>query len=101
MVKTLHLTIKKKWFDMIVAGIKKEEYREHKPYWQNRFVKEGYWLSQTCREYDKIIFRNGYSKTAPVVIVQCLGIELSDFGNRDWGYEQRCFIIKLGKILKK
>ena len=32
----LRLTLKKKWFDMIAAGIKKEEYREWKPYWFNR-----------------------------------------------------------------
>ena len=28
----LTLPIKKKWFDMIVSGEKKEEYREIKPY---------------------------------------------------------------------
>ena len=30
--KVLRLTICKKWFDMIVAGTKKEEYREIKAY---------------------------------------------------------------------
>lgn len=29
----LRLTLKKKWFDMIAAGIKKEEYREIKWHW--------------------------------------------------------------------
>ena len=28
MSKILHLTLKKKWFDMIASGEKKEEYRE-------------------------------------------------------------------------
>lgn len=32
-IKTLHLTLKKKWFDMIASGIKKEEYREIKQHW--------------------------------------------------------------------
>lgn len=36
--KTLHLTLKKKWFDMVVSGEKKEEYREIKPYWIDRFL---------------------------------------------------------------
>lgn len=36
-MKTLHLTLNKKWFDMIAAGVKKEEYREIKPYWERRF----------------------------------------------------------------
>lgn len=33
----LTLPIKKKWFDMILSGEKKEEYREIKPYWDTRF----------------------------------------------------------------
>ena len=33
----LTLPIKKKWFDMIKSGEKKEEYREIKPYWTKRF----------------------------------------------------------------
>ena len=32
--KILRLTVCKKWFDMIVAGTKKEEYREIKAYWE-------------------------------------------------------------------
>ena len=34
----LTLPIKKKWFDMIVSGEKKEEYREIKPYYDSRFM---------------------------------------------------------------
>ena len=33
----LVLPIKKKWFDMIVSGEKKEEYREFKEYYHIRF----------------------------------------------------------------
>lgn len=33
----LVLPIKKKWFDMILSGEKKEEYREIKPYYDSRF----------------------------------------------------------------
>lgn len=35
-MKTLKLTIKKKWFDKIKSGEKKEEYREIKSYWIKR-----------------------------------------------------------------
>ena len=31
-MKTLTLSLKLKWFDMIKAGVKKEEYREIKPF---------------------------------------------------------------------
>lgn len=34
----LTLPIKKKWFDMIVSGEKREEYREIKPYYDSRFM---------------------------------------------------------------
>ena len=34
----LILPIKKKWFDMIASGEKKEEYREIKTYWTSRFL---------------------------------------------------------------
>jgi hypothetical protein len=98
-MKILHLTIKKQWFDKIASGEKKEEYREQKKYWQHRFVKEGYWMSQTCKEFDAVLFRNGYSKTSPTILVECLGIELSDVGNPEWGFTVKCFVIKLGKIL--
>lgn len=36
----LHLNLKSVWFDMILSGLKKEEYREIKPYWERRFGKE-------------------------------------------------------------
>lgn len=36
--KVLRLTVCKKWFDMIVAGTKKEEYREIKAYWANHVL---------------------------------------------------------------
>ncbi len=35
-MKILKLTLKKKWFDLILSGDKKEEYREIKPYWVRR-----------------------------------------------------------------
>lgn len=36
--KVLRLTVCKKWFDMIVAGTKNEEYREVKDYWAKRLT---------------------------------------------------------------
>lgn len=36
--KTLHLTLKKRWWDMIERGEKTEEYREIKDYWTKRFI---------------------------------------------------------------
>lgn len=35
-MKTLTLSLKKKWYDMIASGEKKEEYREITEYWNKR-----------------------------------------------------------------
>jgi len=37
-MKTLHLNLKKKWYDMYLSGVKKEEYREITSFWYGRLV---------------------------------------------------------------
>jgi len=37
-MRILHLTLKKQWFDMILSGEKKAEYREVKDYWARRLL---------------------------------------------------------------
>lgn len=90
-MKILHLTLKKKWFDMIASGHKTEEYREIKPYWQKR-LKLGY-------NYDAVSFRNGYSADAPKMLVECKGV-FTGHGVLAWGaLKDPVYIIKLGAIL--
>ena len=36
--RILHLTLKRKWYEMVASGIKTEEYREIKPYWEKRLL---------------------------------------------------------------
>ena len=88
----LHLTLKKKWFDMIASGVKKEEYREMKPYWHKRLMGK--------KKYDRILFRNGYSKTAPKLLVELIAIT-SSLGIVEWGApeNQEVYILVLGAIL--
>lgn len=90
-MKTLHLTLKKKWFDMIVFGEKKEEYREFKPYWHRRLAN---------REYDQVKFRNGYSKNSPTITVEFKNIGYG-LGNVEHGapMNEGVYIIKLGNII--
>ena len=87
---TLHLTLKKKWFDLILSGQKTEEYREIKPYWNKRFEKS----------FNKIQFRNGYSKNAPSFTIELKEI-LVGLGTVEHGApeNQKVYILKLGKIL--
>lgn len=88
-MKILHLTLKKKWFYMILNGMKKEEYREIKPYWEKRFNKK----------YDAIQFRNGYNKSAPAFFIELKEIK-TGIGNMEWGAPfAKVYILKLGKII--
>lgn len=98
----MYLQIKKKWFDMIVSGEKKEEYREIKPYYDTRFqnlfgfimlerkgkieILRGV-LPEIEREpVQEIIFRNGYSTKAPMIKAKC-SIRIGT-GKEKWGAEK-------------
>ena len=63
--RILHLTLLRKWFDLIASGKKTKEYREIKPYWNKRLV---------GKEFDEIHFKNGYSKNAPFMRVEWKGL---------------------------
>lgn len=114
----LTLPIKKKWFDMILSGDKKEEYREIKPYYisrfpanfgyffENRKITAGYtfnadlqWSVESKHETE-IMFRNGYSKNSPSFTAKCtLSIGT---GKEEWGAEKgkEYFILTVQEILK-
>lgn len=93
-MKILHLTIKKKWFDMI-PDIKSEEYREIKNYWIKRFKNFN---------YDAIQFTNGgyHGKDLPWKLIESNGI-LTGIGETKWGApeDKKVFILKLGKLISK
>lgn len=57
----LVLPIKKKWFDMILSGEKKEEYRDIKPYYKTRFEHIWYGCIPNTLAVREVILRNGYS----------------------------------------
>ncbi len=92
----LVLPIKKKWFDMIRSGEKKEEYREIKPYWTSRFVND---LLKRPNNYEyifeaesdierqeyEVIFRNGYKNGSPQIKCKC--ILHTGQGKEEWGAE--------------
>ena len=86
----LHLTLHRKWFDQIANGTKKEEYREFKEYWFNRLA---------GRDYDVIVFKNGYNKNCPEMTIEFKGVELKTIV-WDSGIIEEVFAIKLGKIIE-
>ena len=91
MNNTLHLTIKKQWFDMILSGEKTEEYRDIKPYYNIRLI---------GKEYDTVVFRNGYARDAPSLTIELKTIRFGT-GNPEWGAEanKKYFVLYLGKII--
>jgi hypothetical protein len=100
-MNTLHLILKRQWFEIIYSGEKKEEYRKIIDHWAIRFT--GYSLvhgKKPFKHFDTVTFQHGYAKDAPRVIVECKGIEIGT-GKSEWGATGESFIIKLGKIISK
>ena len=127
MRKTLKLTLKKKWFDMIASGEKKEEYREIKQYWLKRItggyvvnasdgskcddltaystiahnidLLSGKWLPM---KFDRVLFTNGYAKNAPKIEFEGIDIYYGE-GRPEWGANSGTiyFVIKLGREIKR
>lgn len=105
----LTLPIKKKWFDMILSGEKKEEYREIKEYYETRFqnlfgavtiypssifsdrreyvLLQGDAVPEEIRKdsIQEIIFRNGYSKDSKAIKARCK--LRTGKGRPEWGAE--------------
>lgn len=124
-MKVLYQPLKKEWYGMIEAGIKKEEYREIKPYYIPRFfedrlsretiagplldefisdLRDSGNVEQTAddfglrlKDYDTVCFSYGYTKRR--MTFECKGITIG-YGHPEWGAPDcKTFIIKLGKRL--
>lgn len=99
-MRILHLTLKRKFYDMIDLGDKREEYRELKEYWQNRL-----WIRDSdlgfdggfFKDFDVVKFKNGYSKHARTMLWEFKGTSIGE-GKPQWGAPpQDVFIINLGE----
>ena len=97
-MKILHLTLKKKWFDLIASGKKKLEFRECKPYWEKRLINE----KRKGKWFDIVRFKNGYGRV-PTMDVEFKGISFTSdsfagakHGEKIW---PNTIVISLGKVL--
>lgn len=108
-MKVLNLTLKAKWYDMIVAGVKKEEYREIKDFWQIRLMDWEYrdrgnvapfkeWIG--FKQFDAIHFARGghFHPSVPQMTFKCEGIHVGS-GRTEWGAVEgdEYFVIKIGE----
>lgn len=115
---------------MIDSGIKTEEYREIKPYWEKRlldykslsdYVEKNYKAMLVYefvvhgsiqphiddaphhfpRGYKKVVFRLGYQRNAPSMTFEVRDICFGK-GRPEWGAltDKEVFIIKLGKRIQ-
>ena len=128
-MRDLKLVLKAIWYDMIDAGIKKEEYRDTTPHWIRRFCKDfkgcqyrnittGDPLTDAidpCMElciklhperfdlkkYDTVTFYRGYSKNRKSMQFVIDDMVLGH-GKKEWGAIPVLiyFVIKLGERLK-
>lgn len=96
----LNLTIKRRWFDMIASGEKREEYRER-------------WNLQVLNTFDRfthrslgddavMILRNGYRMDSPAIAVRAVRLEFRFWTvHPEWGEptDRTHFAIMLGDVL--
>ena len=111
-MSTLHLNLKKEWFDLIKSGDKPEEYREITDYWKVRLTdyvrNHSNLLCQPhlvragdvrFKEFNSITFSNGYAKDRPQFKIGldsiCIAQGLKRWGAKDNTYY---FVLKLQAI---
>lgn len=123
----LILPIKKRWFDMILSGEKKEEYRDIKEYYETRFqnlfgaitihplyppdnfldrsefeLLQGEAVPEEIRKdsVQEIIFRDGYSKDSKAIKARCR--LRTGKGRPEWGAEpdKQYYILEILNVEK-
>lgn len=101
-MKTLTLPLKKKWFDMIKSGEKKEEYRVANHYWTARLLQkarnpisglyeslDGVKFIKEFKKFDTLVFTLGYPKadsTERRMVFKNPRIDIGE-GKPEWGAE--------------
>ena len=115
-VKTLHLPMVKKWFDMVLSGEKKEEYRLCSPHWNVRVenwmtsdkgcVSSGIFVRPTEQSLLEIKFVNGYQKESPWFTAMCERFETrSKSLHPEWGESEydgeNHFVFHVGPIVER
>lgn len=99
----IHLNLKGEWFDMILSGDKKEEYRDLSDYWKARLSKL-FPMTSMGETYlpitETIVFSNGYAKDRRQFEIEIKGAMIAT-GREDWGAEKGCmyYVLRLGHVI--
>ena len=100
--RILHLTLKRKWFDLIASGEKGYELREDKPYWRARLCNH----DGTLKDFDEIHATNGYGPAMPFLRVEFMVPHLlpideaRQFAAHGEDVNSDQFVICLGRVLE-
>lgn len=91
-MKVLHLNLKKKYFQEIQEGQKKEEFRLYKNFWKQRLLN---------KEYDEIHIKLGFPKKGDslrILIFPWRGFQIKEILHPEFGSKPvKVFSIKLVK----
>ena len=102
----LHLVLKRKWYDMIERGEKREEYRDETPYWYTRILN---WYNKWDSKgvHGKVVsFSRGYRKPtmhfkASFILPYIVGMERPNPLHPEWGEPSTPhYVIKLFKRIE-
>ena len=89
-VKTLHLNVRREWYEQALSGAKTEEYRLLTPHWRTRL--EG-------RSYERIAYHLGYPKrgdTSRTIVRPWRGYTIREITHQEFGARPvRVYAIKL------
>lgn len=93
-MKKLHLVLAGRWYDKIAQGNKTSEYREYKPYWNDR-------LGHVARDIDSgvrysVVFHRGYTARTMEFVIDSVAVTTA---KNDLNL-QRVWEIKLGMRVK-
>lgn len=83
--KPLYLVMQKQWFDEVLSGRKKIEYRDNTEFYRSRLTKDG-----NFRNYTSAIMQEGYNAGARRMTIEIRQVVLNG-----------CFEIHLGEIIDK
>ena len=93
---SLKLVLKKKWYNLIARGIKREEYREIKDYYTKRLFLKG--TGPKVLKFNYVTFYLGYHKNRPSMTFRIKKVVV-DEGRPEWGAVegQKYYVIVLGE----
>jgi hypothetical protein len=101
--KILHLTLNKQWFDLMIEGHKKQEFRDPSKWIESRL------FNKDCsrKQYDYVKFTNGYGQKHAWFIAEFRGFTKTEFtvlkeyiGGVKLLVHPNTYCILLGKIVK-